>query len=342
MKASRFILHPILVFVVAQLSWLSLLSLWIYWYISNYLLIDKVGEKYSARIASYNTTSIIALVVGLVLLVAILVGIYMMFIHLNREKKLNKLYDNFIANVTHELKSPLASIQLYLETLYLRDVAPEQQKVFIELMLKDARRLHNLINSILQISALEQKQIANDFQIFQAESMFKSLIQGAIEQFKLAPDSVTITGNANCLCVVDPNAIKIVIDNIFDNAIKYSTSAPQINIELSINAQSCCVEFTDLGIGIPLQDQKKIFSKFHRVYHPAIPTVKGTGLGLYWVKEIIKYHGGRVSVFSEGLNKGTTFRIELPIYQTSKIHYINNLLKLTRREKQKVMLNESE
>ncbi len=341
MKARGFIFHPVLVFVLAQLSWFSLLGLWIYWYVSNYFLIDKVGERFSARMANH-TTSIIALVVGLILLAAILVGIYMMFIYLNREKKLNKLYDNFIANVTHELKSPLASIQLYLETLNLREVSSEQQKKFIALMLKDSHRLNNLINSILQISALEQKQIANDFQIFQAESIFRPLIQEAIEQFKLSPDSVRIAGKANCLCVVDRNAIKIVIDNLFDNAIKYSTDAPEINIQFSVNSQSCCVDFSDQGIGIPLPDQKKIFSKFHRVYHPAIPTVKGTGLGLYWVKEIIKYHGGRVSVFSKGLHKGTTFKIELPIYQTSKIHYINNLLKLTRREKQKVMIDESE
>jgi signal transduction histidine kinase len=341
MKARRFVFNPVLVFVVAQLSWLSLLSLWIYWYISNYLLINRVDEKFSARIANH-TTGIVALVVGLILLVAILVGIYMMFIHLNREKKLNRLYDNFIANVTHELKSPLASIQLYLETLNLRPITPEQQKLFVELMLKDARRLNNLINSILQISALEQKQIANNFQISQADSLYRSLIQEAIEQFKVSPDSVKITGQADCRCVVDRHAIKIVIDNLFDNAIKYSTNLFQVNIQLSVNAQYCCVEFSDQGIGISLHDQKRIFSKFHRVYHSAIPNVKGTGLGLYWVKEIIKYHGGRVSVFSEGINKGTTFGIELPIYQTSKKHYINNLLKLTRREKQKVEIHESE
>jgi two-component system phosphate regulon sensor histidine kinase PhoR len=101
---------------------------------------------------------------------------------------------------------------------------------------------------------------------------------------------------------------------------------------MTSDQKSFIIEFEDRGIGIPIKEQKKVFSKFHRIYDKDIPNVKGTGLGLYWVKEIIKNFGGRISLSSEGKYKGSTFRIELPIYESSKKRYINKLLKLTKRK----------
>lgn len=336
MKRWRFLLHPVIVFILAQLAWLSLLGLWIYWYISNYIIFDKVGDRLSPQIVSKGT-NVVALVSGLILLVTILFAMYLIFIYLNKQLNLTKLYDYFIANVTHELKSPLASIQLYLETLKLREVPRPKQNEFITLMIKDANRLKNLINSILEISALEKKKIAHNFRIYSAELLVKELIHEAIEQFKLLADTVKIKGSAPCRCVVDRNALKIVLNNLIDNAIKYSTEPVQITTTLACTSKNFVVEFIDRGIGISAKDQKKIFKKFQRIDDQNIPNVKGTGLGLYWVKEIIKYHGGKVSVFSEGVNRGSTFRIELPIYQISKRRYVNYLLKLTKKqEKQRV------
>lgn len=335
MKKWRTIFHPVLVFILAQLAWLSLVGLWIYWYVSNYIIFNKVGDRISPQIVS-ESKNVIALVGGLVLLVVILVGMYLIFIYLTKQINLTKLYDNFIANVTHELKSPLTSIQLYFETMNIRQVSPSKQKEFISLMIKDANRLQNLINSILEIAGLEKKIIAHNFQVYNAEEMTKTLIDEAVEQFKLTNNAIKINGVAPCQCVVDRNALKIVFDNLIDNAIKYSPEAAEITVSLSHNEKKIMVEFIDRGIGISAKDQKKIFDKFHRIYGPNIPNVKGTGLGLYWVREIIKYHGGKVSVFSEGSYRGSTFKIELPIYQTSKRRYVNYLLKITKKkEKQK-------
>ena len=121
MKRFGFILHPLVIFISAQFAWLSLLGIWIYWYINNYIIFTTVEDKISPQLIDKNT-NIIALVTGLFLLVAILAGMYLIYIYLTRQLKLTSLYDNFIANVTHELKSPLASIQLHLETLLLRDL----------------------------------------------------------------------------------------------------------------------------------------------------------------------------------------------------------------------------
>jgi len=258
----------------------------------------------------------------------------LIFIYLTRQMNLTRMYDNFIANVTHELKSPLSSIQLYLETMDSRNVPTEKQKKFLDLMLNDAERLNNLINSILDISALEKKRVAYNYHVYDVDFLIRELIDESISQFKIDGKSVTITGKASCECVIDRSALKIVINNLFDNAIKYSKEPAKLTIDLTCNEKYAVLTFSDSGIGISHNEQKMIFRKFQRIYNRNIPNVKGTGLGLYWVQEIIKYHGGNISVYSEGENKGTTFRIELPIYQTSKKRYINSLLKITRKSEQ--------
>jgi len=330
MRKQHSLLYHIFVFVLAQIAWLMLLGIWIYWYVSNYIIFEKVGDQLSPQII-YEELNVLAFVGGIILLVSISFGMSMTFRHLNIQLKLTRLYDNFIANITHELKSPLSSIQLYLETLLTRDVPVEKRREFYELMIKDAGRLKNLIDSILEISALEQKKVAHEYHIYKMGELINSVVLASKEQFKLYGDEIVIHGQTDCECVVDKAALKIVIDNLVDNAIKYSTEKPRILIRIFANQKYFILEFEDNGIGIPLKEQKKVFSKFYRIYNKDIPNVKGTGLGLYWVREIIRNFGGNISLSSEGKYKGCAFRIELPIYEASKKRYINKLLELTKR-----------
>lgn len=333
MRKLKILLHPIVVLVAAQLAWLSLLGLWIYWFVSNNIIFKLAKDRVPIKIFS-QSANIITFVVGLVLLVGILFGIYFIFIIHNKQKNLNKLYDNFIANVTHELKSPLTAIQLYLETLKKRDVPREKQIEFLDLMMRDANRLKGLINSILDISRLEQKKIAYDFRVYSMQPIIHSYIENAYDQFKIPREAITVNGEVNCQCVIDRDALRIVFNNLIDNAIKYSKQSVKIDIHSYSTIKKLIIEFQDNGIGMSKKAQKKAFKKFQRMYQKDIPSVKGTGLGLYWVKEIIKYHGGKVSVQSEGQNKGTMFKIELPIYRTSKKRYINHLLKIAKQREQ--------
>lgn len=338
MKKWSSLFSYIFIFIVAQIAWFSLLGLWIYWYVSNYIKFQNVGEGLSPQIISEGP-NVFALVSGLILLVFVSLGMSLIFSYLNKQMNITKLYDNFIANVTHELKSPLSSIQLYLETLKSRKVPDQKQKEFIALMLKDTNRLNNLINSILYLSGLEKKKTTkkypHDFRIYIADDVIRKIINSAIDQYKLQSSDVIITGQAKCECVIDYNWLEIVFHNLVDNSIKYSNNPVKINVNLYLTEKYFCIDFQDNGIGISNRNQKTIFKKFHRIYNQNSPNVKGTGLGLYWVKELIKYHGGKISVQSEGINHGTTFQIELPIYQSYKKRYIKNLLKISKKYQDK-------
>jgi signal transduction histidine kinase len=330
MRKRDSLIYYVTVFTLAQLAWFSLLALWISWYISNYIMISEVGESVSSQILS-ETTNVLALVGGLVLLVVISIAMSLIFIYLTKQMNLTKLYDNFIANVTHELKSPLSSIQLHLETMKSRQVPTEKEQEFLTLMLRDTRRLNHLINSILEISGLEQKKLAHNYRVIEAQNVTELIISEAIKDYRLPTAAVVVSGKTDCQCVIDQNAFKIVLNNLFDNAIKYSRGDVKITIQISQNSKYFLLKFRDYGMGIPIKKQEKIFDKFLRIYDQDSPSVKGTGLGLYWVKEIIKSHGGKVTVFSAGKDQGTTFTIELPIYRTTKKRYINYLLKITNR-----------
>ncbi len=305
--------YNLAIFVLAQLVWLAVLLLWIYWYITNNLIFEQVGEEVSPQIV-YDAPSVFPFVGGIVLLVGLSFSIVLIFRHLNVQLRLTKLYDNFIANVTHELKSPLSSIQLYLETLNSRDVPEEKRKEFYEVMMRDSERLKNLINSILEIAAMDKKKLKRNFEVYRADETIKNIILESAEQFLIKPESIIFKGGAACDVLLDRNSIKTVFNNLVDNSIKYSLKDLLIIVTFKQNGKKVEIEFADNGIGIPGDQLKKIFLKFHRIYDNDIPNVKGTGLGLYVVKEIIKIHKGKVTAFSEGKGKGSKFKIELPVY----------------------------
>lgn len=332
MKRPRSPLYHILIFVLAQLAWLSLLGIWIYWYVTNYLIFSTVDDVLSSQIVSEGR-NVFVLVIGLVLLVVVSLLMSLQFRRLNIQFNLARLYDNFIANVTHELKSPLASIQLSLETLQSRKLPDSRQKEFISMMLKDTNRLNHLINAILEIPAIEQKKIAHNFHVYPIGPLIRELILDVREQFNLPEKAIQIRGKGDCRCVVDRNALKIVLDNLIDNSIKYSLGPAQISLSMHCAQRHFHLVYHDHGVGISGKSQKRIFEKFYRIQNRECPNVKGTGLGLYWTYEILQYHGGKISVNSKGRNKGTTFQIELPIYQAAKTRYLRNLLKLAQKRR---------
>ena len=325
MKQGRSFVYHMLIFIFAQLAWLILLGLWIYWYVTNYMFITEVEADFASQAMSRGHT-ILILIGGLILLLAVSAGVSLLFHRLSIQFNLTQLYDNFIANVTHELKSPLATIQLSLETLKKHQLSREQQERFIDMMLNDSKRLEKLINVILEIPALEKKKIAHHFEVFAVEPLLQELVQQAKEEFKLPEDAIRISGTAACRCVLDREAFKVVLDNLIDNSLKYSEGRPDIELNLSCDDREFVLTYSDQGIGIPLKEQKNVFRKFYRANAQRDPSVKGTGLGLYWVWEILKFHRGRISLSNQNQEGGVVFVIKLPVYTETRQRFFKGLL----------------
>ncbi|MBN1558721.1 HAMP domain-containing histidine kinase [candidate division KSB1 bacterium] len=332
MRNRRLLSFSIVLFVLAQCAWFSLLGLFVYRFFIARNMASQIEGQFSIHVDS-TATSLFILIGGCILYVTVSVAMAIIFKNLSSQLRLTGTYDTFIANVTHELKSPLASINLYLETLKMRDVPPERLNEFIEMMLKDANRLNKLITSILKISAMEQKKEIFEVQLHIADDIIRSILEDIRVQFKLSDSALRLEGSAPHTCVVDQNALYIVFNNLVDNSIKYSMNSPAIRVRLGNTSKNILVEFSDNGIGVTAKEQKKMFRKFHRIENKNVPNVQGTGLGLYWVREIIKFHAGSISIYSDGIGRGTTFTIELPIYQISKTRYLNKMLRWTNRKK---------
>lgn len=326
MRKKRPLAFHIFVFIIVEIAWVTILTLWIIRYISRQSMISKTGEDFPL------STELLVFIGGILLLVGISLGLFLFFRNMTIQYRLNSLYDLFIANITHELKSPLASIQLYLETFEQRSVPEDKQKIFFGHMKKDVGRLNRLISMILRISGLEERRGISDFHIYDADQLLQLIVKEVSEDYSLPENLITINGEANNKCVVDIDAFSVAFANLVDNAIKYSIDKPRIEISVKTTKKKIEIEFSDNGVGIPIKEQKKVFQKFYRGKSQNSPSVKGTGLGLYWVKEILDYHGGNISI-KNGTESGTTFFIELPIYKREKSRRLNRLLRIAKENR---------
>ena len=254
---------------------------------------------------------------GIIFFSAIITGLVLNTIFLVREIRRNEQHDSFINAVTHELKTPIASIRLYLETLQRREVDDAKRREFYQLMLLDTERLMSTVELVLKAGALAQKKmsgqrIAVDFSALVHESVALARVRHHLvaEQLSFAPDF----SPANSAEVLgDPEELHTAVSNLLDNAVKYSPDGVRIAVELETpDTEHVVLRVRDQGVGIPENELKRIFKRFYRVRQRGRARVKGTGLGLFIVRAIARNHGGRVFAQSDGAGKGTTVTLELP------------------------------
>ncbi|MFZ0477521.1 MAG: HAMP domain-containing sensor histidine kinase [Terriglobales bacterium] len=254
---------------------------------------------------------------GIIFFGAIITGLVLNTIFLVREIRRNEQHDSFINAVTHELKTPIASIRLYLETLQRREVDEAKRREFYQLMLVDTERLMGTVEQVLKAGAVAQKKASGQRIPLDFSSVVRECVELARTRHHLLPEqleykqSVAPIGTAGVLG--DPDELHTAVTNLLDNAVKYSPDGVQIAVELAApNPQNLVLRVRDRGVGIPQNELKRIFKRFYRVRQRGRLRVKGTGLGLFIVRAIARNHGGRVFAESDGAGKGTTVTLELP------------------------------
>jgi signal transduction histidine kinase len=310
MKWINRIFSPLFAFIGIQVVWALVVYFWIYWFVGRNREFRELAERYKPGIVGHSLDWVV-LVEGLFLLLMILVGIYVIFLYWKRQAKLYKQQKNSISQVTHELKSPLASIQLHLETIRLRKLPPDKLERFIDTMLSDVDRLNSLISNLLMVAKLEHRRRETHRQVID----FSSFVSEGMERRRsMLPEggSITIEVEEGLSVDVNEEEMDTVLRNLFENAILYSLSAPEITVGLKKVGKYCALSFQDNGKGIDAKDIKKIFEMFYRVRSTG-ESIRGSGLGLYIVKSIISEHGGRIRVSSEGIGSGCNFLISLPV-----------------------------
>jgi signal transduction histidine kinase len=310
MKLLRKIFHPLVTLIAIQLVWVLLVVFWIYWFIGSHKAFRKLAQLYKPELKGFGIEWMV-LVEGLALLLLVLAGVYVIFVYWKRQSDLVDQQKSFMSQVTHELKSPLASIQLHLETIKLRDPPPDKMERFLDTMLADTDRLNNLINNLLLAAKLENRVRAPQHPVID----FSQLVTKSMEQKRgKLPEggSIAIEVEEGLKSAIDAERMETVLRNLFENACLYSPASPEIRVSLEKRGQHCLLTFQDHGKGIVTKDLKKIFRMFYRVRLSG-ENIRGTGLGLYIVKSVVKEHGGSIRVTSDGEGKGTTFLITLPL-----------------------------
>ncbi len=265
---------------------------------------------------------------GIIFFGAIVAGLVLNTIFLVREIRRNEQHDSFINAVTHELKTPIASIQLYLQTLQRREVEEAQRQQFYQLMLLDTERLLHTVEQVLKAGEAAHKKGAAQQLPLEFNTLVRECVELARARHHLqasdldyreslylssssAQKSMQNGGGASVLG--DPEELRTAVSNLLDNAVKYSPDGVHISVELDApDEERVVLRVRDRGVGIPEQELKRIFKRFYRVTQRSLSQAKGTGLGLFIVRSIARKHGGRVFAQSEGAGKGTTVTLELP------------------------------
>jgi len=262
-----------------------------------------------------NWRRVVPLVFGVIFFLLIIGGLSVNTVFLVREIRRNEQQDSFLNAVTHELKTPIASIRMYLETLQSRQLDEPQRREFYRIMLEDTDRLLGTVEQVLKAGEARQRSNRKNWQELDFSELVKSALELTRLRHHLTPEHLRFGAEPKegLLVLGNPEELRTVVFNLFDNAVKYSGEQREIVVDVRTpDMDKVLLSVHDLGIGIPRSELKRIFNRFYRATNPLAGQVKGTGLGLFIVRSIARRHGGDVYAESEGEGRGSTFTVRLP------------------------------
>lgn len=251
---------------------------------------------------------------GIVFFSLILIGVVLYFVLTLKEIRLTRRQANFIDSVTHELKSPIASLKLYLQTMQIRNVDEQQQREFHTMMMEDVERLDSLIDHLLVAAKLDHDQREEPIEDISLLPILQSCREEILRRYNLAPDQVTLTCPELAVVRGRPKDVEIIVTNLMDNAAKYAGTPAQVQVmvEPRLHQRRLVLKISDNGKGISFDLRRKLFRRFERGGSELERTTQGTGLGLYLVKSLVDGLKGRIHVHGRGILKGATFDVDLP------------------------------
>jgi signal transduction histidine kinase len=256
----------------------------------------------------------VLLFLGVLLLATIISGVVLNTIFLIREIRRNEQHDAFINAVTHELKTPLASIRLYLETLATRAVDEHKRQEFYRIMLDDCGRLLATIEQVLRTGRSGVTGHKPNRTAIELGALVERCVARARTIHGVAPESLACQICPPVTVLGDLDEVEAAVTNLIDNAVKYSRDDVKVSVVVAAaDGRYASVRVRDEGVGIPKSELEQVFKRFYRVPAPLATRVRGTGLGLYIVRSVAKRHGGRAWAESEGPGRGSTFVLQLPL-----------------------------
>lgn len=276
----------------------------------------------SAWIILHERTLALA-ILGVIFFALLVAGVTLNTVFLVREIRRNERQDSFLNAVTHELKTPIASIRLYLETLQRRATSEEQRQQFYSIMHSDSDRLLATVEQVLKAGELGQRQRQLNRVPLDFETLVRECITTAIQRHRLPEDAIVlqpVPGAVRLPVSGIAEDLRTAILNLLDNAVKYSPGGVHITCRLAITRYTwVSLTVTDTGVGIPHNQLKRVFHRFYRVPGRDMVKIKGTGLGLFLVRTIARQHGGSVTAQSPGPDLGTTVTLRLPLSHTGGV-----------------------
>lgn len=310
MIKSRWFYHPLFIFIFSLIALGSSLIIYIRSYLQVNAALEEVVLKYHLNTSSMLDTETWVIVLILSLLVAvILAGLLIIYIYYQKMIQLYHLQQNFINGFTHELKTPIASLQLFLETFARHELPRDEQLKYLEYMKRDTLRLSDNVNRILNLGRLEDRNFKADFVEQDLVVLIEQFLSSTPHLFE--EGKVTFHSDVRSLILpIDTALFEMLMMNLITNALIYNKSTLKtVEIELSVLNKQAILDFRDNGMGIDRNLAKKIFKKFFQVGK----TTKGSGLGLYIVQSIAKLHRGDIQAISMGTGTGSVFRLTLKL-----------------------------